>query len=117
MKNYRVGKMDSISVVGKDRLGHESFDAVRMDEHTEHIFGMFGGEKQKVTIEFPNNLAGVVIDRFGKDTAFIKTDADHFKIHVRNPEYLDAESGVIRTQNPELSGQRIRSYPDGSRTS
>ena len=31
---------------------------------------------------------------------------------LRNPEYPDAESGVIRTQNPELSGQRIRSYPD-----
>ena len=31
---------------------------------------------------------------------------------MRNPEYPDAESGVIRTQNPELSGQRIRSYPD-----
>ena len=82
LKHYRVDKMDGITVTEEDRLGHESFDAVRMDEYTKHTFGMFGGEKQKVTIEFPNNLAGVVIDRFGKDTAFIKTDADHFKIHV-----------------------------------
>lgn len=80
LKHYRVDKMDSISVTEKDRVGHDAFKDIRMDEYTKHTFGMFGGEKQRVTIEFANYLAGVVIDRFGKDTAFIKTDDTHFKI-------------------------------------
>ena len=30
-------------------------------------FGMFGGEKTKVKLEFDNVMVGVMIDRFGKD--------------------------------------------------
>lgn len=82
LKHYRVDKMDSISVTQEDRVGRESFEAIRMDDYTKHTFGMFGGEKQKVTIEFTNKLAGVVIDRFGKDLALIKVDDEHFKIHA-----------------------------------
>lgn len=82
VKHYRVDKMDSIRVTDEARAGHEQYDKIDLGEYTKHTFGMYGGEKQDVTIEFANSLAGVVIDRFGKDTAFIKVDEDHFKIHV-----------------------------------
>ena len=80
LKHYRVDKMDSISVTKTHRLGKDVFASIRMDEYTQHTFGMFGGETQRVTIEFSNHLAGVVMDRFGKDTAFCKADEEHFRI-------------------------------------
>ncbi|HPE39310.1 MAG TPA: WYL domain-containing protein [Bacillota bacterium] len=80
LKHYRVDKMDGISVTKADRVGKDAFASIRMDEYTQHTFGMFGGEKQKVTIEFANHLAGVVMDRFGKDTAFCMVDEKHFRI-------------------------------------
>lgn len=33
-------------------------------------------------MEFENRFAGVVIDRFGKNVSFIKTDKDHFTVNV-----------------------------------
>ena len=43
---------------------------------------MFGGEAERLTLEFSNNLIGVVIDRFGKDIPIRKTDEEHFQISV-----------------------------------
>ncbi len=82
IKHYRVDKMDSIRVTDMARVGREQYAKIDIAEYTNHTFGMFGGDKQNVTIEFSNNLAGVVIDRFGKDTSLIRTDDEHFKINV-----------------------------------
>ena len=35
------------------------------------MFGMYGGEECTVTLECENSLAGVVIDRFGRDVSII----------------------------------------------
>lgn len=43
---------------------------------------MYGGKEEKVTIQFPNSLVGVVLDRFGKDVSLQKIDAEHFAVHV-----------------------------------
>lgn len=82
IKHYRVDKMDSIRVIDAARTGHEQYDRIDLAEYTKHTFGMYGGEKQSVTIEFANSLAGVVLDRFGKDISLIKVDEEHFKIYV-----------------------------------
>jgi len=82
IKHYRVDKMDSIRVINAVRTGREQYDKIDLAEYTKHTFGMYGGEKQRVTIEFTNNLAGVVLDRFGMDTSLIKVDAERFEIHV-----------------------------------
>ena len=43
---------------------------------------MFGGKEEKVRLRFANHLAGVVIDRFGRDTMIIKDGDEHFTISV-----------------------------------
>ena len=48
----------------------------------EDIFSMFDWEEQTIKLEFVNRFAGVVIDRFGKNVLFIKTDKDHFTVNV-----------------------------------
>ena len=75
-------KMDTIHLFDAPREGKEAFAAIDIASYTKHTFGMFGGEKQRVTLEFSNGLSGVVVDRFGKDVPFIRTDSAHFMIHV-----------------------------------
>lgn len=43
---------------------------------------MVGGETERVTIQFSNAMAGVVIDRFGKDIQIRKADEEHLMITV-----------------------------------
>jgi hypothetical protein len=45
-------------------------------------FGMFGGETVLVKLRVKNELAGVIIDRFGKDIAIHPADDNHFYVHV-----------------------------------
>lgn len=80
IKHFRVDKMLRIEILEDRRLGKEHFERFDMAEYAKKVFGMFGGNEEKVTMEFRNELVGVVIDRFGKDIMIAKTDDQHFKI-------------------------------------
>lgn len=82
MKHYRVDKMYGVNMTDEKREGIEVFDKTDMSAYTKSVFGMFGGQEEKVKIRFANRLAGVVIDRFGKDTTIIKDGDEHFTINV-----------------------------------
>ena len=43
---------------------------------------MFNGEMKKVTLCCDNNMANVIIDRFGTDVSMRKLDDDHFVVHI-----------------------------------
>ena len=43
---------------------------------------MYGGVDAEVTLECRNELAGVIIDRFGHDVWLIPQGEDHFKARV-----------------------------------
>ena len=45
-------------------------------------FGMFGGKEQTVKLLVHNSLAGVIIDRFGKDIMMIPEDEQYFTVNV-----------------------------------
>ena len=67
LKHYRVDKMKRITVCDDKRQGKELFDKVDLAKYSQRNFGMFGGESTMVKIRFRDDLAGVIIDRFGKD--------------------------------------------------
>ncbi|MEG0831464.1 MAG: WYL domain-containing protein, partial [Acidaminococcaceae bacterium] len=50
--------------------------------YTKQYFGMFGGEVTEVTLQFANELIGVVIDRFGKNISIKKDTNEDFIIKV-----------------------------------
>ncbi len=80
IRHYRVDKMDKISVIDKKREGREGFNPAN---YAKKNFGMFGGEERNVYIEFPENMVGVFIDRFGKDIPIRKTDREgYYRITV-----------------------------------
>ena len=64
------------------REGKEHFRKLNMADYTRKSFGMFGGREQSVKLLVDNSLAGVIIDRFGKDVMMIPADGDRFTVNV-----------------------------------
>ena len=82
IKHYRVDKMLHIKTSDEAREGKEHFKKLDMADYAKKSFGMFGGKDQTVRLLVHNKLAGVIIDRFGKNVIMIPTDEDHFKVNV-----------------------------------
>lgn len=82
LKHYRVDKMLHIQMSDEKREGQEHFERLNMADYAKKSFGMFGGKEQKVKLLVKNELAGVMIDRFGKDIMMIPKDEKHFTVNV-----------------------------------
>lgn len=82
IKHFRVDKMLHIHSNGKRREGRQAFRSLDMAVYSRKMFGMYGGEEERVRIECDNSLAGVMIDRFGKDVTMIKLDDKRFAVNV-----------------------------------
>lgn len=82
IKHYRVDKMLHIKMSDETREGKEHFKKLDMADYAKKSFGMFGGKEQTVKLLVHNKLAGVIIDRFGKNVIMIPTDEEHFNVNV-----------------------------------
>lgn len=82
IKHYRVDKMLNIDIVDCKREGQEAFKSFDMARYSKSLFGMFSGEQTTVTLEGTNDMAGVLIDRFGKDIMLHSIDEEHFSAVV-----------------------------------
>ncbi len=82
IRHYRVDKMKNIHLTGDKRLGRSAFKDRDIATYTEKRFGMFDGDVVRVSLLCKNEMAGVIIDRFGKDIPMIKKDKDHFEARV-----------------------------------
>ncbi|MBQ5952372.1 MAG: WYL domain-containing protein [Lachnospiraceae bacterium] len=67
IKHFRVDKLKSIQVLEEKRAGKERFREFNLARYAKMSFGMFGGEQTQVMLAFDNEMAGVMIDRFGRD--------------------------------------------------
>lgn len=67
MKHFRVDKMRQIAVVHQPRLGRELYQTIDFTAYGIENFGMFQGKRETVTLGAAKDMAGVLIDRFGKD--------------------------------------------------
>ena len=82
IKHFRVDKMLHIKLSKESREGNEHFKKLDMADYAKKSFGMFGGKERTVKLLVKNNLAGVIIDRFGKDVMMIPADNEHFTVSV-----------------------------------
>ena len=80
-KNFRVDKMTDVRVeeIPRDEASLSGFNPAN---YTRKIFGMYGGREELVTLECRESLAGVIIDRFGLEPTFTRTDFG-FRITLR----------------------------------
>ena len=82
VKHYRVDKMLHIKISTENREGKEHFKKLNMADYTKKSFGMFGGKEQTVKLLVKNSLAGVIIDRFGKDVMMFPDKGNYFTVNV-----------------------------------
>lgn len=97
IKHYRVDKMQRTKILKTDRKGEESFKNFDLASYAKKTFGMYGGIDAEVTLECKNELAGVVIDRFGHDVWLIPQGEDYFKIKVLvsvRPQFFGWITGI-----------------------
>ena len=97
IKHYRVDKMLRIRTADERRLGRETFRAFDTAKYAKSLFGMYGGEETAVTLEGENRMAGVVIDRFGKDIALVPAGEGRFEAKVNvavSPQFFGWVMGL-----------------------
>ena len=82
IKHYRVDKIIRLSISDIPREGKKQFKEFNAAKYTKSLFGMYGGEMVRVTLEGQNHMVGALIDRFGKDISIIPLDEDRFRAHV-----------------------------------
>ena len=114
IKHYRVDKMLKISLLDTKREGKEEFQEFDMARYNKSLFGMYGGEEVKITLEAENEFAGVLIDRFGKEIIIRQVDADHFRtvvnVAVSNQflGWIMALGNGVKIVAPESVVERMR---------
>lgn len=64
---YRIDKMESVTVEGEPILEKEEFKNFDSETYRKQVFSMFGGELEKVTIQFDKELLSDIYDKFGTD--------------------------------------------------
>lgn len=116
IKHYRVDKMLHISLSDDEREGKEHFKKVDMAAYAKKSFGMYGGEEQTVKLLVNNSLAGVIIDRFGKDVMMIPVDDCHFTVNVdvkvsdQFISWVFALGDGAKIIGPESVSEKVKQY-------
>ncbi len=114
IKHYRVDKMRKIHLTEESRDGQESFKQFDLAAYTRKNFGMFGGEEQAVRIRFENAMAGVLIDRFGKEIRIYPLDETHSEtivnVAVSNQFFgwIFALGDSVRIEGPQKVREQYR---------
>lgn len=90
IRHYRVDKLADVKICPETRVGQEQYDKLDLADYTNKTFGMFGGREEMVTLAFPEQLSGVIIDRFGKEISLRRVEGRvqaRVKVAVSNPFY------------------------------
>lgn len=83
LKTYRVDKMQDVTIAeGTRRKGKDVFQKKDKSIYTKNRFGMYAGKNEVVTLLCQNNMANVIVDRFGRDIHMQKVDDKHFQVRV-----------------------------------
>lgn len=82
LTHYRVDKMESIRLTGEKRVFTEETKKLDPAAYARESFGMYRGERKRIKLRFENALAGVVVDRFGRDILPIPDGKEHFTLTV-----------------------------------
>ena len=80
---YRLDRMKGVDIcTDEPREGNMEFAKINMEAYTQQHFGMFSGEKKRVSLRFTNNLLDTIVDRFGSGSdVFYRPDGDrHFVV-------------------------------------
>ncbi len=119
LRHFRVDKMQHIELLKTPRTGRELFDDFDIVAFGKRTFGMFGGREETVTLSCPNSLAGVIIDRFGRDVMMVPEGEDRFHVNVAvavSPQFFGWLTGLgsgVEIAKPADVREEFLEYLDG----
>ena len=119
IKHYRVDKMGKVEVTDENREGVEQFSAIDLTSYTNQTFGMYGGQEETVTLQMPNRLIGVVLDRFGKDADIRPMENDTFRVRAKvavSGQFYGWLAGIGREVSIESPAAVREAYADWLRS-
>jgi predicted DNA-binding transcriptional regulator YafY len=86
---YRVDRMQAVSVLPEEReLPEAAFDLMK---ELRPVFRMYGGKRADMCVEFCNELAGPLMDKFGQEIIMVPKGEDRFEVHFKaaiSPPFL-----------------------------
>ena len=116
MKHYRVDKMGSIELTREERQGSIVFENFDIAVYTNKTFGMYGGREEIVSLVFADQLIGVVLDRFGRETDIRRLQEGTFRVRVKvavSGQFFGWLTGLgtqVRLAGPENVVEEYRNY-------
>ena len=77
---YRIDRMKDVRELSTAREWEREFkENVNLDNYTQRVFSMFGGERERVTIRFIDRRLDTVVEQFGiHGVKYEKVDEGHF---------------------------------------
>mgnify|MGYP004603747113 FL=1 len=118
-RHYRVDKMESITQTGEERLGKELFAGFDPAAYSRKVFGMYGGEPQKVTLRFESSMSNIVFDRFGRELILTPDREGGFTVMVEvvpSPQFFAWLTGLgapVKILSPQPIVQQFCDYLQG----
>lgn len=118
-RHYRVDKMESITQTGEERLGKELFAGFDPAAYSRKVFGMYGGEPQKVTLRFESSMSNIVFDRFGRELILTPDREGGFTVTVEvvpSPQFFAWLTGLgapVKILSPQPIVQQFCDYLQG----
>ena len=113
LTHYRVDHMTDIRPLAQPRflVGGRLPD---LSVYGKSVFSMFAGELTQVRLLFENKLAGVVLDRFGRDAILVPEDEEHFSFTAPVAlsdsflGWLTQFGTKVRILHPQAAAERYR---------
>ena len=119
VKHYRVDKMRSMMILDEPRSEEAFTQKVDLASFDRKTFGMFGGRDAQVRLVCRNDLADVVLDRFGPEIIMIPSGAEEFAVYVTvtvSPQFfgwVTALGQAIRIEEPDDIRKEYMEHLDG----
>ena len=80
---YRVDRMRNIKIVDEPVTRNAAIATFDVDSYVQQSFSMYNGDPRMVELVVDPDLAGPIIDRFGKDVQMMRTEDGMARVDVR----------------------------------
>ena len=79
LRSFRLDRMRNVKLLQELRTETEETKDLDMHDYTRHVFSMYGGKRERVTVRFVNSALDAAVDRFGTDdVVYSQLDKEHF---------------------------------------
>lgn len=116
IRHYRCDKIKNVDLT-KEMISDipeiKNFDTAQYYNKT---FGMYAGKEEAVTIVFPENLCGIMIDRFGKEPTMRNEETGKYSIRVSinvSPQFFGWITGLgdkVKIKSPQYVVDEYTEY-------